>query len=69
MQIKCADCGCLPSECIISKSGKDCPNSLGMNVAVGMPSKIEPKNRFIEFTFVVLFITHTKLCDISTLII
>ena len=26
MQIKCADCGCLPSECKITKSVMDCPN-------------------------------------------
>ena len=25
-QIKCADCGCLPSECKSSKSAKECPN-------------------------------------------
>jgi len=25
-QIKCADCSCLPSECKVSKSGKECPN-------------------------------------------
>ena len=26
MQIKCADCGCLPAECIESKSATQCPN-------------------------------------------
>ncbi len=26
MQIKCADCGCLPVECKESKSSKECPN-------------------------------------------
>jgi len=26
MIIKCADCGCLPSECNVSNSAKDCPN-------------------------------------------
>lgn len=26
MEIKCADCGCSPLECKISKSPKDCPN-------------------------------------------
>jgi len=25
-QIKCADCGCLPAECIESKSATQCPN-------------------------------------------
>lgn len=26
MQIKCADCGCAPSDCINSISAKECPN-------------------------------------------
>jgi len=26
MQIKCADCGCFPSECKVSNSDKECPN-------------------------------------------
>ena len=25
-QVKCADCGCLPEECKISPSAKECPN-------------------------------------------
>jgi hypothetical protein len=26
MSIKCSHCNCMPSECIISKSAKECPN-------------------------------------------
>ena len=26
MKVKCADCGCLPTECTESKSPTECPN-------------------------------------------
>jgi hypothetical protein len=32
MEIKCADCGCLPSECKISPSRGECPIADGRNV-------------------------------------
>jgi len=28
VQVKCADCGCLPEECKKSKSNKECPNCI-----------------------------------------
>jgi hypothetical protein len=34
MEIKCADCGCLPSECKISPSRGECPIAGGRNVVV-----------------------------------
>jgi len=36
-----------------------------MNVVAGIPSKTEPKNRFIEFTFSVFFFTHKIMIHIN----
>jgi hypothetical protein len=36
MQIKCADCGCLPQDCKQSKSSQECPNCSWEQAVVGI---------------------------------
>ena len=44
-QIKCADCDCLPSECKVSKLGKECPNCSAKEASNKIPTAKKIANR------------------------